>query len=575
MIGGGHDYFSGNNLKATNSYHYPLSEDVPHHWLLGDEWDQLTDFTEVKPYLTDALTDKAVDFITAAASADEPWFLYLPYNAPHSPLQAPANLIQKYTSKGHDWHRARYLAMIDSLDQNVGRIMDTISDAGRDRRDACVLLVRQRRRERRCWELGRQRDVQRRQGLVLRGWRPRPFVASWPGRWPAGATYDKPVISLDIAATAMAMAGVTAQAALPLDGVNLDGYVRSTKTGEPHQALFWHWDDRYNNGLGARYAVVSGDLKLVKNAIPSEVGLYNLSTDPGETTDLFDETSTEPSQHRTDAERLRSLWNSWNSTNVGTRYEDILTYKALPPYQRASRTLAKLCETEGVTPIQIGSDFMPTTSVSTTSVPNPPRFASQTAPALRVIASGGAAWTYTLPQNLSFVQAELRWREHGTEDINDWTGKSSTVFTSKCAFWHQIPSLKTDVPYKAQLIVSARDANGNNRELKSNTVVFRRPLPSPTLTATNAGVATWSYTLPSDLTFVYNEVRWRQHGTEYINDWSGRSNKIFYGSGVNSWQIPGLTTGVKYKAKLFVGVRDSSGTNRYLKSSTVVFTAAS
>ena len=674
MLGGGHDYFGGNNKAATNSYYYPMNEDGHYHWLLGTKQEQLMDFTDVRPYLTDALTDKAIDFITAASSSEDPWLLYLPYNTPHAPLQAPSDLVQKYSAQGHGWGRARYLAMIDNLDQNVGRVMATITDAG-EYQDTLVFFLSDNGGYRGGKNWADNGVLKEGKGSFYEGGIRVPFIGSWPGRWPAGSTYDKPVISLDIAATAMAMAGAAADAALPLDGVNLDGYVRSTNSGNPHEALFWHWVDHSNGGHDARYAVVSGDLKLVKNTSSStQIGLYNLSSDPGETNDLLNETSTEPSQARTDAERLRTLWNTWNSANQVSRYDDFNQYVNFPPFERTLRTRQKLCETEGAALVQVGADFVPVTSTTIFAPVRASAPGSQTTPALSVTSSGSAAWLHTLAQDLTFVQAELRWLERGAEGIDDWTGKSSIVFTSGCVNFYHIPSLKTGVTYKAQLVVTATDSDGDSRELKSNIVTFQQPLPVLTLAVTNAGAATWNYTLPQDLvfvraevswlkrgtkkiddwtgrsvtvfssgnvnshqllglqrgvdykaqvvvtvtdansnnrslksniaifrlplpaptlvvtdsgaatwsflladdyTYVYTEVRWRERGTEYINDWTGKSNMVFYSEDVNSYQIPGLTSGTKYKAKVFVGARDSDNNNRYLKSNTVVFTASS
>ena len=86
------------------------------------------------------------------------------------------------------------------------------------------------------------------------------------------------------------------------------------------------------------------------------------------------------------------------------------------------------------------------------------------------------------------------------------------------------------------------------------------------------GLATWSFTLSGGATFVYSEIRWKPYdSSEGLNDWSGRSSKVFYSSGASQYQIPDLTPGTEYKAKLFVGVRQN-GANVYLKSSVARFT---
>ena len=471
MLAGGHLYWSGNDATSNNSYLYPLSEDVPYHWLLGSESRQLVDFTRVKPYLTDALTDKAIDFINAAASTTDPWFLYLSYNAPHNPLEAPAALIAKYRALGHDENRSRYLAMVDSVDQNVGRVLDAISDAD-EREDTLVFFLSDNGGVVGSEGWADNGALRLGKGSLYEGGSRVPFVASWPGRWPAGTTYDKPVISLDIAATAMAMAGVKADSGLPLDGVDLDSYVRSPSAGDPHEALYWHWSNAYGSNINASYAAVSGDMKLVKEAGTESVELYDLSSDPGEANDLFDETSTDTSQARTDAERLRKLWNSWNDDNKTGLYLGYGEYKSLQPWERAARTRQFRCQAEGGSPMQIGTNFKLGAGSSSGASTLSSTPSTGAAAAISVTSFGGATWDYTLPSGHTFVNAELRWRKNNTNDVNDWTGQSSKVFTSRCVYSHKIPGLSTGVAYKAKLVVTTRDSGQTDHTLNSNTVTF-------------------------------------------------------------------------------------------------------
>ena len=94
------------------------------------------------------------------------------------------------------------------------------------------------------------------------------------------------------------------------------------------------------------------------------------------------------------------------------------------------------------------------------------------AAAISVTSFGGATWDYTLPSGHTFVNAELRWRKNNTNDVNDWTGQSSKVFTSRCVYSHKIPGLSTGVAYKAKLVVTTRDSGQTDHTLNSNTVTF-------------------------------------------------------------------------------------------------------
>ena len=282
FTGGGHDYFRIDVTEAPlREYLLPLNEGRGAAGFSG--------------YLTDALTDRAVDFVSA--DRDEPFFLYLAYNAPHAPLQAPAETVRKYRHV-EDERRRTYLAMIDALDGNVGRVVAALQAAGRWDNTLTFFLSDNG------GEGGAARadngPLREGKGSVFEGGIRVPFAASWPARWPGGATYEPMVISLDVAATALAAAGVDAEPHLPLDGVNLDPYLRGAASGVPHRALFWKVGaDRNPNH---RFAARAADAKLVGAAGKRE--LFDLRADPGETRDVSAEQAAA-------AARLTALYDDW------------------------------------------------------------------------------------------------------------------------------------------------------------------------------------------------------------------------------------------------------------------------
>ena len=253
-------------------------------------------------YLTDFVTDRAIDFLRGPYG--DPFFLYVSYNAPHRPLQAPPELAAKYAHLGES--RSRYLGMVDSLDRNVGRLLQELETTAL-REDTVVFFLSDNggvhpARSGPTNDFADNAPFRDGKGSLFEGGIRVPFVASWPGRWPSGAAYEEPVISLDIAATTLALADVTPEK--PLDGVNLDPFLRGEASGPPHEALFWR------NGLD--YAVRSGDWKLLKHeAAPPQ--LFRPEDDAGESWDrLPDEIGR--------AERLADLWNDWNHGNAGPRF---------------------------------------------------------------------------------------------------------------------------------------------------------------------------------------------------------------------------------------------------------------
>ncbi|MCY4499500.1 MAG: sulfatase-like hydrolase/transferase, partial [Rhodospirillaceae bacterium] len=282
FLGGGHWYWSTDAGKAGTEYSAPLIDDVASHHLDG-------------AYLTSALSDRAVDFVQAVR--DRPFFLYLAYNAPHTPLEAPASVVAKYDHVANR-NRRTYLAMVDTLDTGVGLLLETLEREGL-RDNTLIFFLSDHGAPAR--GPGDNGAFSGGKASLSEGGVRVPFVASWPARWPQAATFDPIVSSLDIAATAMAMASASIGDAEPLDGANLDPFVRGERTDVPHEALFWR-----KSGSGS-YAVRSGDMKLVKDG--GEPRLYNLASDPGETNDLL--------PGNTDiANRLATLWNAWNEHNL-------------------------------------------------------------------------------------------------------------------------------------------------------------------------------------------------------------------------------------------------------------------
>ena len=285
MLGGGHDYWEIDASAPEVTYLTPLLENKSPASFTG--------------YLTDALTDKAIEFVKE--DRGQPFFLYLPYNAPHSPFQAPEHLESKY-SHITDSKRRAYLAMVDSVDQNVGRLLAALDQSGKRDNTIIFFLSDHGGVETGPMDNGELRDGK---GSLYEGGLRVPFIASWPGRWPEGQTYDPMVISLDISATVLGLAKATVtDTTRPIDGVDLDPYLRGEQAGHPHQALFWRKATVDNDIRVVR----SGNMKLMQVGSASPV-LYDLAADIGEQDDLF-------STQKATARELAALWNAWNQGNT-------------------------------------------------------------------------------------------------------------------------------------------------------------------------------------------------------------------------------------------------------------------
>ena len=299
FLGGGHSYF---RIDLTQS---PLSE----YLLPLNEGRGATGF---EGYLTDVLTDEAIEFVKSDDDG-EPFFLYLAYNTPHSPLEAPENLIRRYSGIENE-KRRRYLAMIHSLDDNIGRLMSALEDSGR--RDDTLIFFLSDNGGVTVSEIAPDQNWSDNapfsggKGFFSEGGVRVPFIASWKGGWASGETYSPMVVSMDVMATALGVVGIEAASdgeALPLDGVNLDPFLRGETDAAPRDALFWRqWQFRE----GDRFAARVGDLKLIRDIGQNTTArLYDLAADPAETLDLL-------AERPEDALRIAEMWNEWNAGNV-------------------------------------------------------------------------------------------------------------------------------------------------------------------------------------------------------------------------------------------------------------------
>jgi uncharacterized sulfatase len=248
-------------------------------------------------YLTDYYTDEAVKVIEA--NKDRPFFLYLAHWAPHTPLQATR---EDYESLPDiELHRERvYAAMIRSLDRGVGRVMEALKANGLD--DNTLVMFTSDNGAAGYIGLPDVNDPYRGWKITLfEGGIRVPFLARWPARLPAGATYDAPVHHSDMYATAAAAAGADLPTDRVMDGIDLVPFVTGAEVTEaPHEYLFFR--------SGAAQAVRDERWKLMVSApqgLPRKEWLFDLTAD-GEWTDLL-------AEYPGVADRLRGVLDAHNS----------------------------------------------------------------------------------------------------------------------------------------------------------------------------------------------------------------------------------------------------------------------
>jgi arylsulfatase A-like enzyme len=214
--------------------------------------------------------DAAVSFIERHAR--EPFFLYLAFFTPHVPLESPEPWFSR-TPAHLPKERRQALAMIAAMDDGLGRIRARLKQLGLEQ-NTLIFFIGDNGAPLKdgAWNGSINAPLTGEKGMLTDGGIRVPFVAAWPGKLPAGQTYDRPVIALDVAATAAALAGLPADPAL--DGVNLMPYLLGQKTGAPHEALFWRWR--------SQAAVRTERWKLILLG-PEQKFLFDLSSPEGET----------------------------------------------------------------------------------------------------------------------------------------------------------------------------------------------------------------------------------------------------------------------------------------------------
>lgn len=268
--------------------------------------------TEVKEgeYLADYLTDRAVDFIKRRH--DKPFFLYLPHFAVHTPIQAKKELIPKYKKKppagGHN--DPVYAAMIQSVDESVGRIMKTLDESG-IADNTLVIFTSDN------GGLGGypvpgtdktkgitdNAPLHGGKGMLYEGGVRVPFIARWPKVVPKQSKCDEPIVHVDLYPTFVDLAGAEPPEDYILDGVSFASLLAKPAGELDREAIYWHMPgylQAYIKEATWRTTPVSvirmGDYKLMEFYEDGRLELYNLAGDLSETTNLADQQPEKASQ---------------------------------------------------------------------------------------------------------------------------------------------------------------------------------------------------------------------------------------------------------------------------------------
>ena len=309
FLSGGSAYF-----PLWHSYYGYLWEKLKKPW--SEKWINRSmpilhnmDPVDHQQYLTREFTDFGVEYIKK--HKDEPFFLYLAYNAPHIPLEVPEETLKDFPEKNMrklpnitPKTRSVYGAMISELDMGIGKVLHALdsldlrentlvwflSDNGGSRKTGCNLPLRGFK------------------GTNYEGGIRVPFVLSWPGKVKSNSLLHEPVITLDIGTTAIALSGGNINE-LNLHGKDLSRYITRKVNKIERDALYWRTGRTIQNG-----AIREKDYKLIIKE--HKVELYNLKNDLLETTDLANE---EPEL----VLYLHKKWLEWDKSSKAPLWEPV------------------------------------------------------------------------------------------------------------------------------------------------------------------------------------------------------------------------------------------------------------
>lgn len=235
-------------------------------------------------YHIDMISDFACTFIDRFH--DKPFFFYLACRAPHVPLDAPKQYLDRFPGEMPE-RRRQALAMLSAVDDGVGRIMASLRKHELEE-DTLIFVISDNGAPLKIhkldapgggpgWDGSLNDPMNGEKGMLTEGGIRVPFVVHWKGTIPGGQVYSHPVITLDVGATAVALAGLPEDPML--DGVNLIPFLTGKNNAAPHDVLYWRW-------LG-QSAIRKGRWKYVR--ADEREYLFDLEKDFEETNNLLRE----------------------------------------------------------------------------------------------------------------------------------------------------------------------------------------------------------------------------------------------------------------------------------------------
>lgn len=301
----GFDYFFGHKRGCIDNYSHFFYWSGPN---VHDLWRNTREIYADGEYFTDMMVAEAKEFISD--NRDKPFFLYLPFNIPHYPLQGKRKWREYYafdSQRKLEENRFHYAALVSTLDEQVGRVTDFVEKMGL-REDTLLVFLSDHghsTEERTMFGGGSAGKFRGAKFSLLEGGIRVPAILSLPGTLPQGEVRDQFATSLDLLPTIAQMAGASLPSGHFIDGKSLMPLIKDAQAPSQHDEFYWQ--------LGKQWAVREGDWKLVMNGNDTDRSplkgeektmLSNMAEDPTERKTLAGE-------HPDIVERLRAKHAAW------------------------------------------------------------------------------------------------------------------------------------------------------------------------------------------------------------------------------------------------------------------------
>jgi arylsulfatase A-like enzyme len=296
-----------------NAYHDPMLIENGHR-------------VQTYGFCTDVYTDAAVKFITD--NKDNPFFVYLAPNAPHSPLEIGDSYIKPYTAKGVDDRLARLYGLITNVDENIGKVLETLEQYNLEHETVVIFMTDNGPAGARDYTAGLRGN----KGTVYEGGIRAPCFIRWPGRLEGGTEVEHISAHIDIMPTVLEACGVTVPAGLALDGRSLWPLVQGRQVDWPERTLYFQWHRGDVPQMYRAFAARSSRYKLLQavgqGGAPFSPGpkfeLYDIQADFGEQHDVAE-------QNPEIVDRMKRDYELWFKDVSSTRgYDPVRIYLGTP-----------------------------------------------------------------------------------------------------------------------------------------------------------------------------------------------------------------------------------------------------